>query len=148
MSLLLAGGNNFIGCHTCLELQKAGYEAIIFSNDYPTHDGTRDSDFIHVSDIAKERLKALERLNEHRCSTYILGTGRGVDVLEVIKTLETVYGRKIPDDYAPRHSGDLASNFDAHNLALQNFGWKAEVSLDSITTDSWNWLPSNARGYH
>lgn len=124
----------------------------VFGDDYPTHDGTGIRDYIHVVDLVKGHLKALDVLQSEKfesggCKAYNLGTGRGYSVLEIIKTFEAVTGRKVDYKIAPRRAGDLAECFANPELAYKELGWKAEKNLDDMIADTWNWQCQNPQGY-
>lgn len=124
----------------------------VFGDDYPTHDGTGVRDYIHVVDLVKGHLKALDVLQSEKfesggCKAYNLGTGRGYSVLEIIKTFEAVTGRKVDYKIAPRRAGDLAECFANPELAYKELGWKAEKNLDDMIADTWNWQCQNPQGY-
>lgn len=124
----------------------------VFGDDYPTKDGTGVRDYIHVVDLVKGHIKALEALQSEKfgsggCRAYNLGTGRGYSVLDIIKTFETVTGRKVNYKIAPRRAGDLAEYFANPELAHKELGWKAEKTLDDMVADTWNWQCKNPQGY-
>jgi UDP-glucose 4-epimerase len=124
----------------------------VFGDDYPTHDGTGVRDYIHVVDLVKGHLKALDVLQGEKfesggCKAYNLGTGRGYSVLEIIKTFEAVTGRKVDYKIAPRRAGDLAECFANPELAYKELAWKADKNLDDMIADTWNWQCQNPQGY-
>ena len=124
----------------------------VFGNDYPTPDGTGIRDYIHVVDLAKGHLKALEVLDggvfaEGGCKPYNLGTGTGYSVLEIINMFEQVTGRKVNYRIAPRRPGDLAECFADPTLALKELHWKAEKNLSDMIADTWRWQVNNPDGY-
>lgn len=124
----------------------------VFGDDYPTKDGTGVRDYIHVVDLVKGHIKALEALQSEKfksggCRAYNLGAGRGYSVLDIIKTFENVTGRKVNYKIAPRRAGDLAEYFANPELAHKELGWKAEKTLDDMVADTWNWQCKNPRGY-
>jgi UDP-glucose 4-epimerase len=120
----------------------------VFGNDYPTPDGTGVRDYIHVVDLAKGHLRALEKLEQKpgvlACN---LGTGRGCSVLEMITAFERASGRKIAYAIAPRRPGDIACCYADPSLAERELGWKAELGLDAMCKDTWNWQAKNPNGY-
>jgi len=123
-------------------------ELSIFGNDYPTSDGTGIRDYIHVMDLAKAHLKALERLDENPgIVAYNLGTGRGYSVLEVVKAFSKASGRKIPYKFVPRRPGDIAVCYADASKAFKELGWKAEKNIDDMCMDSWRWQFNNPNGY-
>jgi UDP-glucose 4-epimerase len=124
----------------------------VFGDDYPTRDGTGIRDYIHVVDLAKGHVKALQALHAEKfsdggCHAYNLGAGKGYSVLEIIQTFERVTGRKINYKIAPRRAGDLAEYFANPALAWQDLNWKVEKSLDDMAADTWKWQQSNPNGY-
>lgn len=118
----------------------------VFGNDYDTHDGTGVRDYIHVVDLAKGHLKALERLNKG-INEYNLGTGTGYSVLDVITNFETATGKKIPYIIKGRRAGDVAKSYADPAKAYMELGWKAEKNLISMCKDAWNWQINNPDGY-
>ncbi|MDU9049977.1 MAG: UDP-glucose 4-epimerase GalE [Candidatus Electrothrix sp. Rat3] len=120
----------------------------VFGNDYPTPDGTGVRDYIHVVDLAKGHLCALGKLAEKPgVVTYNLGTGQGYSVLEMIRAFEKASGKKVPYTITPRRHGDIAQCYADPTLAAQELGWKAELGLDAMCTDTWNWQSKNPDGY-
>lgn len=115
----------------------------VFGNDYPTKDGTPIRDYIHVVDLAKAHVKAVERLMhykpEHPLEIYNLGTGNGYSVMEVIESFERVSGLKLNYDIVDRRPGDVPQLFAATDLAYQKLGWKAELGLDQMIESAWRW---------
>lgn len=120
----------------------------VFGDDYPTPDGTGVRDYIHVVDLAKGHLRALERLEQSPgVVAYNLGTGRGCSVLEMIAAFEQASGRKIPYVIAHRRAGDIACCYADPALAGRELGWKAERDLAAMCRDTWNWQSKNPDGY-
>jgi UDP-glucose 4-epimerase len=120
----------------------------VFGNDYQTPDGTGVRDYLHVMDLAKAHLSAIDFLSkEHRSLTVNLGTGRGYSVLEVVREFERASGRAIPLQFVPRRSGDVASCFADPGLARRTLGWKAEFGLARMCEDAWRWQASFPNGY-
>lgn len=123
-------------------------ELNIFGNDYPTKDGTGVRDYIHVVDLAKGHVKALEKVLETKgIEAYNLGTGKGYSVLEMIKAFEEVSGRKIPYKVIGRRPGDVAVCFADVSKAKRELGWEAEYGLEEMCVDSWRWQVNNKNGY-
>lgn len=121
----------------------------VFGSDYPTHDGTGVRDYIHVTDLAKGHIMALENLEkETGAEAYNLGTGRGSSVLDVIHTFEKVSGKKIPYELTDRRPGDAAVCYADASKAERRLGWKTEKSLDDMCRDAWNWQTNNPNGYN
>jgi UDP-glucose 4-epimerase len=120
----------------------------IFGNDYPTVDGTGVRDYIHVVDLARGHVAALNRLFSQPGSyTVNLGTGRGYSVMQVVKAFEAASGRAIPYEVVPRRPGDIASCYAAPDAARELLGWEAEKNLDEMCADHWRWQRLNPQGY-
>lgn len=123
-------------------------EVRIFGNDYDTPDGTGIRDYIHVVDLAKAHLAALDHLdhvNEYK--VYNIGTGNGVSVLEAIKAFEEASGKIIPYNFTARRPGDISSCYADPSLANTELGWKAELSIADACRDAWKWQSLNPMGY-
>lgn len=120
----------------------------IFGNDYDTHDGTGIRDYIHVVDLAKGHLKALEKvMKTEGVEAYNLGTGVGYSVLDVVKNFEKATGQHIPYVIVGRRPGDVAECYADPSKAERELGWKAEKTLEDMCRDSWNWQKNNPAGY-
>ena len=120
----------------------------IFGCDYNTHDGTGVRDYIHVVDLAKAHLKALNKiLSNQGFYTYNLGTGVGYSVLDVVKTFEKVTGKEIPYVLTDRRPGDIDKCYANPNKANKELGWIAEKGLEEMCRDSWRWQQKNPFGY-
>lgn len=120
----------------------------VFGNDYPTADGTGVRDYIHVVDLAKGHVAALNRLFSRNDSfTVNLGTGQGYSVLEAVRAFEKASGRKIAYEIAPRRPGDIAACFASPELAYELLGWRAEKNLNDMCADLWRWQQMNPEGY-
>ncbi|GAB1256465.1 UDP-glucose 4-epimerase GalE [Aurantivibrio plasticivorans] len=121
----------------------------VFGDDYPTRDGTGVRDYIHVVDLAKGHVAALQHLigAAPECYTFNLGTGNGYSVLEVIKAFEAASGASVPFCVSPRRPGDIAECFADPALAAEILGWKAEFELPRMMADTWRWQSNNPRGY-
>ena len=117
-------------------------ELSVFGNDYDTPDGTGVRDYIHVVDLAKGHLKALEKLEKEKEGLYIynLGTGKGYSVLDMVKAFEKATGQKVPYKIAPRRAGDIATCYADPKKAFEELGWKAEKTLENMCLDSWNYI--------
>lgn len=123
-------------------------ELKVFGDDYPTPDGTGVRDYIHVVDLARGHLKALDKLMKGPgIMTYNLGTGEGYSVLEVIKAFEEEAGEKIPFRIVERRQGDVASCYADPSLAQKELGWCAEKNLATMCRDAWRWQSQNPNGY-
>ncbi len=120
----------------------------VFGDDYPTHDGTGVRDYIHVVDLAKGHVKAIDYSGEHKGVEIVnLGTGTGYSVLDIVKAFEKVNNLKIPYVIKPRRPGDIAECYANAEKAARVLGWKAEKSLEDMCYDSWNWQSHNINGY-
>ena len=121
-------------------------EVEVFGNDYPTPDGTGIRDFIHVVDLAKGHVKALDRIETLEAGSidiYNLGTGTGYSVLDIINTFERVNNVKVPYKIVARRSGDLAQMYSNASKAEKELGWKATKNLEDMCRDSWNFAKNN-----
>ncbi len=120
----------------------------IFGGDYPTPDGTGIRDYIHVTDLAQAHLAALDFLvREDRNLTVNLGTGRGISVLELVRTFEKVSGRPIPYEIVARRPGDVAAVYADPSLAQRLLGWRARFDVDAMCRDAWRWQSLNPDGF-
>lgn len=120
----------------------------VFGDDYPTPDGTGVRDYIHVVDLAKGHVKAIDYSADHKGVEIInLGTGTGYSVLDIIKTFEKVNNLTIPYVIKPRRAGDIAVCYADASKAEKVLGWKAEKNLEDMCFDSWNWQSHNVNGY-
>jgi len=123
-------------------------ELSVFGNDYPTHDGTGVRDYIHVVDLARGHLKALQYLENHNGIEAInLGTGTGYSVLDMVKAFSSVNAVAVPYQIAPRRPGDIATCYAQPTKAKALLGWQAEKTLDDMVRDSWRWQLANPNGY-
>lgn len=123
-------------------------ELRIFGADYPTPDGTGVRDFIHVVDLARGHIAALEALDTVQgAEAFNLGTGQGHSVLEVLRAMERSVGAPIPHRFAPRRPGDIACCYAEPSLAERRFGWKAELGLETMCADAWRWAQDNPGGF-
>lgn len=118
----------------------------VFGGDYSTPDGTGVRDYIHVVDLAKGHLAALDRFNPG-FTVVNLGTGQGVSVLDMIRAFEKASGRSVPYDIVARRPGDIAQCFADPDSAFRKLGWRAELSLDDMMQDTWRWQSQNPNGY-
>lgn len=118
----------------------------VYGDDWPTVDGTGVRDYIHVVDLAKGHLAALDYLNKKQnCITVNLGTGKGTSVLELIHAFEKANGVNIPYDIVERRSGDIATCYTDPTLANQLLAWKAEYGIERMCKDSWRWQLHSAK---
>ncbi|MGI6106488.1 MAG: UDP-glucose 4-epimerase GalE [Lachnospiraceae bacterium] len=121
----------------------------VFGNDYPTPDGTCIRDYIHVVDLARGHVKAIEKLSgKPDVSIYNLGTGKGYSVFEVLHAFEKACGHKIPYVIKPRRAGDVPVCYSKCDKAAAELGWKAEYGIDEMCADTWNWQQKNPNGYN
>ncbi|MFT7349624.1 MAG: UDP-glucose 4-epimerase [Candidatus Paceibacteria bacterium] len=115
----------------------------VFGDDYPTSDGTCIRDYIHVVDLAKAHVVALERLlegkNKENYEVFNVGTGTGSTVLEVIKSFEKVSEKKLNYKIVDRRAGDITSAYADTTKANNILGWKAESTLDEAMKSAWDW---------
>ncbi len=115
----------------------------VFGNDYPTHDGTCIRDYIHVVDLAKAHVVALQRLlqgkNTSNYETFNIGTGKGSSVLDVVTSFERVSGQKLNYKIANRRSGDVIKAYANTQKANKILGWKAQITLDDALASAWKW---------
>lgn len=119
-------------------------ELTIFGNDYPTPDGTGIRDYIHVVDLSKGHLKALEKIRkESGVKIYNLGTGRGYSVLELVKTFEKVNNVKVNYVIGARRAGDIPACYADASKAEKELGWKAEKGIEEMCKDGWNFINNN-----
>ena len=120
----------------------------IYGDDYDTDDGTGVRDYIHVVDLAKGHVKALQTLiGKPEVLIINLGTGKGYSVLEMVKAFERISGKKIPYKIMPRRAGDIDKCYADSSLALDILGWQAEYKLDKMCEDTWRWQSKNPNGY-
>jgi UDP-glucose 4-epimerase len=120
----------------------------VFGGDYPTPDGTGVRDYIHVVDLARGHVKAVQKLQETpRLLTINLGTGQGYSVLEMIKAFEAASGRKVPYQIVERRAGDVATCYADPSYARDVLDWEAERNLQQMCEDTWRWQSMNPNGY-
>ncbi len=120
----------------------------VYGNDYPTPDGTCRRDYIHVVDLAKGHVKAIEYVMQNSgVEIFNLGTGIPYSVTEIVTAFERVNNLKINYVYGKRRDGDLPDCYANADKALQVLGWKTEKSLEDMCRDSWNWQKNNPEGY-
>lgn len=120
----------------------------VFGNDYPTVDGTGVRDYIHVEDLARGHLAALDALSRTGgLITTNLGTGRGYSVLEVLHAFEAACGKTLPYHMVPRRAGDVAACWADPAAASEQLGWRAEKGIAEMCADSWRWQRANPDGY-
>lgn len=120
----------------------------VFGGDYPTPDGTGVRDYIHVVDLARGHVAALDRMFDVRESfTVNLGTGRGYSVLEIVRAFEAACGRRIPYEIVARRPGDIAVCYADPTLAKSLLGWQAEMGIEEMCADHWRWQSMNPYGF-
>ena len=120
----------------------------VFGNDYPTPDGTGVRDYIHVVDLAKGHVAALNRLFAQEGGfTVNLGTGQGYSVLDTIRAFEEASGRPVPYQIVPRRPGDIASCYASPVKAKELLGWQAEKGMREMCEDHWRWQKGNPEGF-
>lgn len=119
----------------------------VFGDDYDTKDGTGVRDYIHVTDLALGHLKSVEQIGSSQCLAINLGTGVGYSVLEVVEAFKAASSREIPYQFSPRRAGDVASCFADPKLAKDILGWEANLGIQQMCQDHWNWQYSNPNGY-
>lgn len=122
-------------------------ELSVFGDDYNTPDGTGVRDYIHVVDLAKGHLKALEKLNKEKQGLFIynLGTGTGYSVLDMVKAFEKATRKEVKYKIAPRREGDIATCYSDPKKAQEELGWKAQKSLEDMCKDSWKFIEKNSK---
>jgi UDP-glucose 4-epimerase len=120
----------------------------IFGADYPTRDGTCVRDYVHVLDIARAHILALEKLDNLNERAFNLGGGDGYSVAEVVKAVKKICGNNLDTKVGPRRAGDPATLIASSRLAREELGWKPQFdNLESIIESSWNWAKRHPQGY-
>jgi UDP-glucose 4-epimerase len=123
-------------------------ELQVYGNDYPTPDGTGVRDYIHVVDLVRGHLRAIERLDRQPgLSIHNLGTGQGYSVLEAVAAFEKASGQTIAYQFAPRRAGDAAVSYGDPAKAKAELGWEAEYGLARMCEDVWRWQSRHPNGY-
>ena len=120
-------------------------ELSVFGNDYDTHDGTGVRDYIHVVDLAKGHISALNKLDneEKGIFVYNLGTGIGYSVLDIVNAFEKSTGKKVPYKITQRRPGDIAKAYSDAKKAKKELGWEAKKNLEDMCRDSWKYIENN-----
>ena len=126
------------------ELKEVG----VFGDDYDTHDGTGVRDYIHVVDLAKGHVAAIDKIKNGGVHVYNLGTGVGYSVLDVIHAFEKACGHKLAYSIKPRRAGDIAACYADAAKAKRELGWKAELGIDEMCSSLWKWQSKNPNGYN
>ena len=120
----------------------------IFGNDYATADGTGERDYIHVVDLARAHLAAIDYILAHQgCDVFNIGTGEAYSVLQIVEAFEKASGQKIPYKVSERRAGDIATSVARVDKARAKLGWTSNHTLDDICRSSWNWQSKNPAGY-
>ena len=139
--------NNLMPYITQVAIGRREYLSI-YGNDYDTTDGTGVRDYIHVVDLAKGHVAAVNYVLQHRgCEAFNLGTGCGISVLDMVHAFNDANGLNIPYKIAERRPGDIATCYADPTKSEQALGWKAEKNLQDMVRDSWNWQNKNPMGY-
>ena len=121
----------------------------VFGDDYDTPDGTGVRDYIHVVDLAKGHVAAINKIKENPgVKVYNLGTGKGYSVLDVIHAFSKACGKELPYEIKPRRAGDIATCYSDASLAKKELGWEAQYDIDEMCADSWKWQSMNPDGYN
>ena len=121
----------------------------IFGNDYDTPDGTCIRDYIHVVDLAKGHVKAINKIKEDPgVKVYNLGTGNGQSVFDVVKAFGKACGHEIPYEIKPRRAGDVPVCYSDASLAKAELNWEAKLTIDDMCASSWKWQSMNPDGYN
>ncbi len=120
----------------------------VFGGDYATHDGTGVRDYIHVTDLVKGHVKALQYLEQYQeLITVNLGTGKGYSVLDMLNAMEQAANKTIPYQITDRRAGDIAACYADPEYAFNKIGWKAEFDQQAMCQDTWRWQSKNPQGY-
>ncbi len=120
----------------------------VFGNDYDTPDGTGVRDYIHVVDLARGHVKALDKIDDVvEVMPINLGTGNGYSVLDMVEAFKKASKKDIPYNIAPRRAGDIATCYADPSFAKEFLGWSAEKGIDQMCQDAWNWQKNNPNGY-
>lgn len=120
----------------------------VFGLDYPTPDGTGVRDYIHVVDLAKGHVAALDKLDANPgCVSVNLGTGKGYSVLDMLKGMSKACGRELQYKEAPRREGDVAILYADPKFAKEFLGWEAKLGVEEMCADTWRWQSGNPNGY-
>lgn len=139
--------NNLVPYITQVAIGKLEYLGV-FGDDYDTPDGTGVRDYIHVVDLAKGHINALEKLKERLgLLIYNLGTGKGYSVLDMVKNFEKASGRPIKYKILSRRPGDIATCYADPSKAKLELGWEATKDIEEMCVDSWRWQKNNPNGY-
>ena len=120
----------------------------VFGGDYPTPDGTGVRDYIHVVDLARGHVAAIEKVSQN-CGLFVcnLGTGKGYSVLDILHAYEKACGKELPYVMDPRRPGDIAACYADPQKAWEEMGWKAQYGIEEMCASSWKWQSQNPNGY-
>ena len=120
----------------------------VFGGDYPTPDGTGVRDYIHVVDLARGHVAAIQKVSQN-CGLFIcnLGTGKGYSVLDILHAYEKACGKELPYVMDPRRPGDIAACYADPQKAWDEMGWKAQYGIEEMCASSWKWQSGNPNGY-
>ncbi len=120
----------------------------VYGNDYDTFDGTGVRDYIHVADLARAHLAAVEYVEKNKgCEVFNIGTGKGTSVLELIKAFEKINKVKVPYEIGARRAGDIATVYADCSKAKRILGFETEYDIEDMCKDSWNWQINNPNGF-
>ncbi|TQN32976.1 UDP-galactose 4-epimerase [Haloactinospora alba] len=120
----------------------------VFGDDYDTPDGTGVRDYLHIVDLARAHVAAVEHLADASgYRAYNIGTGTGVSVLESIRAFERASGRRVPYEVTARRPGDIATCYADPSAAERDLGWRAELSVEQACADAWRWQSANPNGF-
>lgn len=120
----------------------------VFGDDWPTPDGTGVRDYIHVVDLARGHVAALDHIAAIKgCRAINLGTGCGRSVLEMLRAFECASGKSVPYVIVDRRPGDVAACWADPSTAARELGWRAELGIDAMCADTWRWQQTNPQGY-
>ena len=120
----------------------------VYGNDYDTHDGTGVRDYIHVVDLAKGHVAAVDYVAKNTgCEVFNLGTGTGYSVLDMVNAFREVNQVALPYRIVERRPGDIGTCYADPKKSAQMLGWKAEKTLTDMCRDAWNWQKNNPMGY-
>ena len=141
--------------HIIMLLRHCRRPSLLFSTalaDYDTHDGTGVRDYIHVVDLAKAHVAAVDHgalsaPEWHGCRVYNIGCGKGYSVLDMVKAFEVACGRPIAYQIVPRRPGDIGTCYADASKAAAELHWRAEATIEDVCADAWRWQSQNPYGY-
>jgi UDP-glucose 4-epimerase len=124
-------------------------ELTVHGNDYATHDGTCIRDYVHVVDLAKGHIAAIEKLDSNPgLAIYNLGTGNGYSVMDLLCSFERANNISVPYTIGPRRAGDIDASYTDPGLAKAELGWQAKLGIEDMCRDAWRWQKNNPEGYN